>query len=65
MGFSRAELGRLMKVSEKSIYYWERGEFTPTPLAWAAFIRVRRNHVQKLKRQGKDLDGGPVMEEGK
>ena len=60
---SQEGLARLMQVNSKSIYYWERGDFPPTDVMWAAFVRVRRNYQQKLRRQGKDLDGGPVIED--
>jgi len=61
VGLSRARLARLMNVSEQSIINWERGTCPPVPALWANFVRVRRNYQQKLRRQGKDLDGGPLM----
>jgi hypothetical protein len=49
-------------VSAVSICYWEHGRIEPSRVTWAAFCRVKRNYQQRLRRQGKDLDGGPVME---
>ena len=60
VGLSAGRLARLMSVSGQSVYNWERG-FVPSAVVWAAFVRVRRNYKQKLRRQGKDLDGGPLM----
>lgn len=60
---SRDRLADLMRVTSKTLYYWERGDFLPSRSLWAVFVRVRRNYQQKLRRQGRDVDGGPVMEE--
>jgi ribosome-binding protein aMBF1 (putative translation factor) len=61
LGLSRANLARLMTVTETAIYYWEHGKFEPSKVVWASFCRVRENYRRKMKRLGKDLDGGPVM----
>jgi hypothetical protein len=58
---SGANLARLMSVTETAIYYWEHGKFEPSKVVWASFCRVRQNYRRKMKRLGKDLDGGPVM----
>jgi len=62
-GLSRPEFGRLLGVSWLAIYNWEHGKRDPQRLAWNAFLRVRTAYRRKMKRLGKDLDGGPVMEE--
>jgi hypothetical protein len=61
IGFGRRELGELLGVTWFPIYCWEHGKGQPSPLAWQAFCRVRANYRRKMKRLGKDLDGGPVM----
>lgn len=61
VGLSRVRLARMMFVTEQSIINWERGYSVPVRPLWKTFVRVRRNYKQKLRRQGKDLDGGPVM----
>jgi DNA-binding XRE family transcriptional regulator len=62
MGLSRPALADLMCVSKQAIYYWEHGKFEPSKVVWASFCRVRANYRRKMKRQGKDIDGGPIME---
>jgi DNA-binding transcriptional regulator YiaG len=61
MGMSRRQLAREMHVTGQAIYLWEHGQFEPQELAWAAFLRVRENYHRRMKRAGKDLDGGPLM----
>jgi DNA-binding XRE family transcriptional regulator len=63
VGLSAHRLARLMHVSGQSVYNWERGVSLPVTSLWVVFLRVKRNYKQKLRRQGKDLDGGPVMED--
>lgn len=62
-GMTRCELAGLMFVTSTAIYLWEHGKFEPSRVVWASFCRVRRNYRRKMKRFGKDLDGGPVMRE--
>jgi DNA-binding XRE family transcriptional regulator len=61
MGWNRGELARLIGVDIDSVVHWEFGDNEPKRLAWQAFCRVRLNYRRKMKRLGKDLDGGPVM----
>jgi DNA-binding transcriptional regulator YiaG len=61
LGFSRKVLGELIGVSWFAIYYWEHGKGKPHLVSWRAFLRVRANYKRKMKKIGKDLDGGPVM----
>ena len=62
VGLSQFRLAQLMQIDEWTVYWWERGH-TPSRALWSVFVRVRRNYQQKLRRQGKELDGGPLMEE--
>lgn len=61
MGLTRTELCRMMRVSLPSLVLWESGKFEPKELAWHSFKRVKRNWLQRIRRSGKDLDGGPAM----
>ena len=61
MAMTRCELAELMFVTPTAIYLWEHGKFEPSKVVWASFCRVRKNYRRKMKRLGKDLDGGPVM----
>jgi hypothetical protein len=60
-GLTRVALAKKMFVSETSIFFWESGEFEPSRIAWASFSRVRQNYRRKMKKMGKDLDGGPLI----
>ena len=62
-GLTRWQLAKSMHVSEVAIYLWERGSGEPTEIFWRSFLRIRNNYRLKLRRLGKDLDSGPVMEE--
>jgi hypothetical protein len=61
LGLTRSALAKLMYVSLPSVVLWELGKIEPKELAWRSFCRVRHNYRLKMKRFGKDLDGGPVM----
>jgi DNA-binding transcriptional regulator YiaG len=61
MRMSRESLAGFMSVHVDSIVNWEFSQNEPKNLAWASFLRVRENYRRKMKRLGKDLDGGPVM----
>ncbi len=63
MGMTRCELAELMSVSSTAIYLWEHGRLEPSKVVWASFLRVRNSYRRKVKRFGKDLDGGPLMED--
>jgi DNA-binding XRE family transcriptional regulator len=63
LGWTRCFMAEKLFVSAVSICYWEHGRIEPSRVTWEAFCRVKRNYQQRLRRQGKDLDGGPVMEE--
>jgi ribosome-binding protein aMBF1 (putative translation factor) len=60
-GWSRNKLAQQMRCTSMSISLWETGQIIPGTMAWSQFTRVRRNYRQKLRRQGVDLDGGPLM----
>jgi hypothetical protein len=61
LGMSRDAFGALLGVSWWAVMYWEHGKGEPHKLAWASFCRVRANYRRKMKKIGKDLDGGPAM----
>jgi DNA-binding transcriptional regulator YiaG len=63
VGMKRSVLARKMFTSDRLVFYWESGHHEPKKPMWAHFVRIRRNYRQKWRRQGKDLDGGPIMED--
>jgi ribosome-binding protein aMBF1 (putative translation factor) len=60
--WSRPELARRLRVNPDSVVHWEFGMHEPSDRIWRDFLQMRRNLRARLKREGMDLDGGPLME---